>query len=363
MSKFFKFSLIYFFTFFLLDVSIGKYLYKKFVKIHPEDINTNVWEPDKYFDHKFIKNYDNLAGWGNKRFKLCTDDNRFKISCSEKITNNKNFDLGFIGDSFTEGVGLVYEDTYVGQIASSLKNKSVANLAVSSYSPSIYFTKIKNLLDNKYTFKEIIVFVDISDLIDDTLCYKVENNKTIRRQKFNICYDNFNENKSIVNKFYKKNFNFTQLFVKKINVSLINLNLKKDKISKEIINNSRSEWTYNYRKEHFNNQSLEETIKISTDLMYQLSDLLKKNSIKLSVAVFPHPSTLYHDVRNNLQVKIWKRFCQTECKSFYNFMDIFFNEFEENFYNSYKKNFIDGDLHFNFNGSKLIADKFIKDYQ
>ena len=60
--------------------------------------------------------------------------------------------------------------------------------------------------------------------------------------------------------------------------------------------------------------------------MYQLSDLLKKNSIKLSVAVFPHPSTLYHDVRNNMQVKIWKKFCQTECKSFYNFIEIFFDK-------------------------------------
>ena len=363
MSKFIKFSLIYCFIFFSLDASVGKYLYKKFVKKQSVDINTNVWETDEYYDHKFIKNYDDLAGWGSTRFKLCTDNNRFKISCSELSKNKKSFDLGFIGDSFTEGVGLIYEETYVGQIAKNLKDKSIANLAVSSYSPSVYYTKIKNLLDNNYTFKEIIVFVDISDLIDDTLCYKVEKNKITRRKNYDVCYDNFNENKNIIGKFYKKNFNFTQLFIKKINTVLIYLNLKKNNINKEILNNSRSEWTYNYRKEHFNNQSLEETIKISTDLMYQLSDLLKQNSIKLSLAIFPHPGTLYHDVRDNTQVKIWKKFCQTECKNFYNFMDIFFDEFEEDFYSSYKKNFIDGDLHFSFNGSKLIADKFIKDYQ
>ena len=363
MRKLSKYLFIYLFTFFLLDASLGKYLYKKFIKIQAKDINTNVWESDEFYDHKFIKNYNDLAGWGSTRFRLCTDNNRFKIPCSKKIKNNKSFDIGFIGDSFTEGVGLIYEKTYVGQIADSLKDKSIANLAVSSYSPSVYYTKIKNLLDNDYKFKEIIVFVDISDLIDDTLCYKVENDKIIRRKNFKSCWNNFNEQKNFIDKFYKKNLNFTQLFAKQINNIFIYFNLREKKISKEILNNFRSEWTYNYRKEYFNNQTLEDTTKISTSLMLKLSSLLKKNSINLSLAVFPHPGTLYHDKRDNLQVKIWKEFCQTECKNFYNFMDIFYDEFEKDFYSSYKKYYIDGDLHFNFNGSKLIADKFIKDYQ
>ena len=35
-----------------------------------------------------------------------------------------------LGDSFTEGIGLPYEETFVGRIAAALPGKRVANLAV-----------------------------------------------------------------------------------------------------------------------------------------------------------------------------------------------------------------------------------------
>ena len=79
-------------------------------------------------------------------------------------------------------------NTYVGIIESKLKNKKIANLAISSYSPSIYFTKINYLLSENYKFDEIIVFMDLSDLKDDTVCYKVQNNKVLRRSKSNKCF-------------------------------------------------------------------------------------------------------------------------------------------------------------------------------
>ena len=100
----------------------------------------------------------------------------------KKKQKSKKYDIGFLGDSFTEGTGLVYEDTFVGILEKKLPNKKIANLGVSSYSPAIYYTKIKKLLETGYQFNEIIVFLDISDLVDDALCYQVINNKIIRRK-------------------------------------------------------------------------------------------------------------------------------------------------------------------------------------
>ncbi len=51
------------------------------------------------------------------------------------------------------------------------KKTSVANLGVTSYSPSIYLSKIKFLLENNYKFKNIVVFIDVSDLYDDNVFY------------------------------------------------------------------------------------------------------------------------------------------------------------------------------------------------
>ena len=85
--------------------------------------------------------------------------------------SNKSFDLAFIGDSFTEGIGYPYEKTFVGIIEKESKLK-IANIAVSSYSPIIYFFKTKELLNDGISFEHLIVFIDISDVQDEAEIYK-----------------------------------------------------------------------------------------------------------------------------------------------------------------------------------------------
>ena len=57
-----------------------------------------------------------------------------------------NYDYIFIGDSFTEGVGLNYNDTFVGIFEKNLSNKDIGNLAMSDYSPRNYYHKIKEYI-------------------------------------------------------------------------------------------------------------------------------------------------------------------------------------------------------------------------
>lgn len=91
--------------------------------------------------------------WGPLKYRLCTDANGFKASCHAKSSDDKNFDIAFIGDSFTEGIGLPYEETFVGVIAQNMPTLKIANLGVSSYSPSIYLSKVKYLLDHGFFLK------------------------------------------------------------------------------------------------------------------------------------------------------------------------------------------------------------------
>ena len=178
-AKVFLFTVIFFL---IVDATVGKYIFKKFVKKELLDINTQFSQYDEIYDHKFLKNLNSIQ-MGDLRYKLCTDDNSFKVSCNSIKKQQKNYDIVFIGDSFTEGLGYNYEETFVGIIAKNLKDKKIANLAMSSYSPSIYFTKIKNLVSSGYKFKEVIVFIDVSDLADDILCYEVEDNIKVKRRE------------------------------------------------------------------------------------------------------------------------------------------------------------------------------------
>ena len=52
------------------------------------------------------------------------------------------YKYAFLGDSFTEGLGLNYSDTFAGML-SDYSRYEIINMGVTSYSPIIYWNKIK----------------------------------------------------------------------------------------------------------------------------------------------------------------------------------------------------------------------------
>jgi len=361
--KFLKITLITILIFVILDFLIGKNFYKKFIRKSFVDVDTSFLIQDNINDHKLIKNYKtNSAGWGKRRYTLCTDNNGFRSSCDNKY-KGKKFDIGIIGDSFTEAVGIEYEDSYVGIISKELNNFKVANLAVSSYSPTIYYTKIKKLLKQNYNFNEIIIFLDLSDLHDDNVCYELKNTVVKKKDGISKChYENYNiwEKMSL---FSLRKLRLTYELFSLINSYLVSNNIKRKNIKNWVLNNPRSNWTFDYDKKQFNNLSREDALKISLSHMNNLHNMLKENNIELSVVIFPWPGTLKYDKKNNIHEKTWKEFCQKKCKKFYNLQEPFFKTLKtKNFRDLYFENYIDGDIHFNENGNKIIADNFLNLY-
>ena len=92
--------------------------------------------------------------WGYEKYKIFTNNLGFK-DISNRQVEFKNKNILFIGDSFTEGVGIEYKDTYVGIIDRKLKERNknieVLNAGVQSYSTSIYLSKIYHLIERKIT--------------------------------------------------------------------------------------------------------------------------------------------------------------------------------------------------------------------
>ena len=102
-KKIFIIFLLSFIFFLALDAIFGKYVYKKFIKEDLVDVDViKLSAKDEVYDHTFSKNFKGIVGWGNKRYEFCSDNNGFRISCSKKNKNQKKYDIGFLGDSFTE---------------------------------------------------------------------------------------------------------------------------------------------------------------------------------------------------------------------------------------------------------------------
>jgi hypothetical protein len=128
--------------------------------------------PHQTYHHTLEPNFSGNGYWGSWFYKVCTDPSGFKKNCAVSKPQRKSFDVAFLGDSFTEGIGLPFEQTFVGLVAAQHPELNIANLGVVSYSPSIYLAKLKTLYAQGYQFKTVIVFIDISDIQDEALTYR-----------------------------------------------------------------------------------------------------------------------------------------------------------------------------------------------
>ena len=343
-----------------IDFFFGKLILNK---LDPYLSKTDFYQRLIRIDHKFyhhtlkenVKYYK--AKSFNKYHTLCTDNHGFKYKCETK--RSKKFDVGFLGDSFVEGVALDYEKTFVGLFEKN-KNLSVANLGVTSYAPNIYLSKMKYLLDNNYKFKHLVVFIDISDLYDDNTFYKLNDD-------FSVSEKNAKEKNLKRRKFLRYNFPLTNyyMFVIKMNIRLNKdvppLNSKQPAFSKKAT--LKSKWTYqDGDKIEGYDESISKTQFEMIKSMNKLYDLLKKNDIKLSLAVYPWPQQLQNKDFNSKHVRMWRDFCQRKCENFVNFFPFFLKEVENNsFIEVFSKYYFWNDIHFNEEGNKVIANKLIKD--
>lgn len=365
---------ISFFLFLIIDYYFGKIFVDKYLQSIKNDpiYHKKQRVRHDFFHHTLAPNIDyKKTGWGPKIYRLCTDEWGLKYKCNTKSKNT--YKLAIIGDSFVEGIGIPYEETFAGII--NLKTiPEIANLGVSSYSPKIYYSKLKYFIDKGFKFNHVIIFVDVSDLIDDMNSYVLLRDGKVRDKKWNKKIEWYINAKfpvldQLIFKFTKNNrYRATDTILTPLKIFTSNENLKIEDIKKiyDKKMNLRAMWTYtNENKikgyDYGIDQGIEEQIR-TMDMIY---DYLADKKIKLSIAVYPWPQTILYDVPYNKHVKIWEEFCKRRCVNFINHYPLFMNinDSDEKKIEIIKKYYQLGDIHFNAEGNKLIAEDFLKKFK
>lgn len=114
------------------------------------------------------------AFWGDRFYQVRTNSLGFKDARTRQVPADSAPKVLLIGDSFTEGIGVPFEATFAGLLAkrAAAKGVDVLNASVASYSPLLYWRKIANLVEDRHVrVDEVIAFIDISDIQDETLYY------------------------------------------------------------------------------------------------------------------------------------------------------------------------------------------------
>jgi len=308
------------------------------------------------YHHTLSSNYDGLAR-NQVEYRFCTNADGLKSKCGA-VSNNKDIDIGFLGDSFTEGLGLPYEKTFVGLIAEKLPEKKIANLGVASYSPTIYYLKLKDFLAKGYKFKELVVYIDISDISNEAN-YAIVDGKVVE---------------TVTNTSKHKMFPVVNFGLKGLRdrlgaafgISHHDYHADRLDLTDPVYRRDfrGGAWTFDDSDEGYGKLGVKGSIDKSIVMMEKLHELCKTNNIKLSIGVYPWPSQVLYDVEESRQVKIWRDFCVGKCANFYNSFPTFFDLIKS----SSKKavidnNYFHGDMHFNEKGNQLIAADFLAGYK
>jgi hypothetical protein len=306
--------------------------------------------PHPVYHHGLTPGLCSRDSWGPERYQICTNSLGFLDESPRAVAlAGEGPRLLIIGDSFAEGVGLNWRETFPGRFAKEHPEMEVLNAGVSSYSPTIYHAKVTWLLEQGLRFDHLLVFIDISDIMDETWYRNDENGNHVtdlrdppesplRRQLDDFANRHLKATTNI--------FNFiADLF---------------DEAAQDPRDRPRSAWTYgdwNSLASHYAPIGISAAIKRAQRSMDRLSQILKTQDIALSVAVYPWPGQLAFDRPDSLQAKIWHDWCLGKCTHFINLFPDFFAYKQANPQSWYVDLFIQGDVHFNARGNAMIAQR------
>jgi lysophospholipase L1-like esterase len=334
---------------FCIDILFGHwYLYKTDRQYYSHELSSEYMNRNRVangmYHHGFVPNTSVEYSWGGNTYPLYVNslgllDNHIRVVPQ----HTDKYRILFLGDSFTEGVGFPYDQTFVGLVSQKLSPDSydVLNAGVQSYSPKLYLQKTKFLLNNMgVNIDEMVIFLDISDIMNEAIEYKQfaaanttdimgESTKHIEHSSTDQLLGFFIDNSFIVNSVYTWWEN-----------------------SHDNIRNTSWEWVSSW----INNEAAyhefgKEGLTLSRQYMSELVTLLREHNVNsIVLAVYPWPNILKLGIANSKHIGFWEEFSKQEKIQFINlFPEFVSNQQKENL-------FIPGDLHFNENGHKLVAD-------
>lgn len=315
--------------------------------------------PHPVYHHDLEKNISNyIAEWGKNDYRIDTNSMGFKDSSNRKIslkpaTGSKRILL--IGDSFTEGVGIPFNKTFAGLLKNYYRqfNIDILNAAVSSYSPVIYYRKIKYLIETiGLEFDSVVVFIDLSDAEDEALGYRLDENENVISQgsAANLGAAELPTDSSKPKMSVKEFFTQYTYFLARLR-NLSALLKAKTRAWDKGLKQRRALWTID---DNLYDEFAAKGLRIAADHMSQLKSYLGKHNIPLSVVVYPWPDQVINNDLQSKQVKFWQNWAKQNKTRFINLFNTFLSKNPAAPEKTIRNFYIKGDVHWNENGHQTV---------
>lgn len=255
----------------------------------------------------------------------------------------------FIGDSFTEGIGVPYEKTFVGKVDDALapRGVEVLNAGVASYTPILDYRRVKHLIEDVgLQFHDLVVFIDVGDILDETTYALDESGRAVFKQHRWVAENraNWEFGKPAwlasmgLHNFLRKNTLVASTFY--------------DALLRGLSRGPRraAAWTVDAAVfEQYGRAGLEK----AQHHMNLLADLLASRGIRLTVAVYPWPDQVLLRDHPSKQETVWREWSARRGAGF---IDCFPSFMQGDAVEVVGREFIGGDIHWNEAGHRRVAE-------
>ena len=302
--------------------------------------------------------------WGPIKYTMATNSLGCRDAEARVVDRANRQRLLFLGDSFTEGVGVNFENTFVGLTAAALSIRhppiDVLNAAVSSYSPIIYLRRLKDLLAQGLQLESLVVFIDISDIEDETLyTFDAQGNVVWDKEGLETWeyeVEHIPRNRGFAQRiwrFVRLHTTYTRLLRRWFRI------WKWEHFGPGYlgwIDLSRAKWTFDAEAMR---EYGKKGLALATEHMTQLVQLAHENGVKdISIAVYPWPDQIFHHDLPSIQEQHWRDWARAQKVGFIDLFPVFINGDAPT--EITQKYFIKGDAHWNETGHRLVADEFLR---
>lgn len=308
------------------------------------------------FHHTFAPNVSVLAEhWGPRACVYHTNSLGFRDAVVREVPlAGSGRRILFMGDSFTEGVGVPYEQTFVGLTAAALapRGVEVLNGAVSLYSPTIYERKTRWLLEDVgLRFDELVVFIDISDILDET-AYSLDGDDHVVlaglvRRRAERAAERWAPGRAPTTLRPLGRF---------LDDHTLLLSRAYDALATRLQPSLHygAGWTFDAGlMAEYGRKGLTR----ARERMDALAALVAARGIRLTVAVYPWPDQILVRDRGSLQARFWKDWADAHGAALVDLFPVFVTDQPPR--ETVSRYFIPGDVHWNEAGHRLVAEHLL----
>lgn len=364
---------------FALDVVLTRYLLPDAVLALVDDERlARIYSPVYHHGLKPMRMVE-MARWGTHEYRFATNSLGFKDRAPRRVPlTSERHRIVIIGDSFTEGSGFGFDDTFAGRIARALAERriEVFNAAVISYSPVIYYRRLKHLIEYVgFRFDEAVVFLDISDIQDEASGLMLDDQGNVIERGENA-FDrqleqvidparSFLKESSLIYRFVSEANRARKRFFSERNECLERLAAGEDdaqslgiELLRRQLVKPRARWTFDDAVfEAWGRRGLE----LAATNMARLHRVLEAHDVALTVVVYPWPAQIFERDRESRQSRFWRAWAAERGVRFLDLFPAFIDGTPP--LETYARYFIPCDNHFGAAGHAFVAERFLEFYE